>query len=314
MHTHLRNALTAVLFSIPLFAGEAYLPLQAGNTWTYRMQGGSDTFTIRVGTPIMSNDTVYYRLFGYTPKALWVRADKNNNLYYLDEDAEQDRPLTSFEYARGAWFQANARQCEQEGQVDEEHTDWAGPVGWFPSTLTIHYRSHGCADVGVESERYAANIGMMERTVTTFAGPRTYELVSAHVGSLDIRSGAKGNFNVSVRLADAEPKAIATLELRTDNPVLLKDLSIVEVDVQLRTPDGHVIWRSTDGVASPPAVRDASLMVRSWDVEIPLASWNGNGFPDGQYQVEAWVNSGENRVQFAAVAPLVLVTAESKKR
>lgn len=54
----------------------------------------------------------------------------------------------------------------------------------------------------MESERFAENIGMLRRVVNTIAGPTTFDLVCARVGSQIIEARDRGVFSVSdVRIA-----------------------------------------------------------------------------------------------------------------
>src|SRR5437879_5337275 len=183
-----KTALIAAFLAMPLFAAPQHLPLATGNTWTYRQQAGDETFTIRVGVPTLISDAVYYSLRGYTPKPLLVRFHEDGDLYYRDEDADRDVLLTSFQIVKEAWFQAPQRACDEEGQVD--YTD--------PSVVSITYRTLSCADTGDQQEQFGANIGMLQRTVNTFIGPRRYELVSARVGSTSIQADAGAKLSVSV--------------------------------------------------------------------------------------------------------------------
>jgi hypothetical protein len=190
---------TFILFSSALLAQPEWLPLKDGNTWTYQERRGTSSFTIRVGTPAFIGNEIYYRLTGYTPQPVWARYHEDGDLYYRNEDLERDERLTSFDPAEQPYWNAPLRACEQGGQTQDKRAAHRGPAGEFPSALVIKYLVYGCADAGVLEEKFAANIGMIERTEQTIAGPRTYELVLARVGSLTARSGAWGSFTVSVQ-------------------------------------------------------------------------------------------------------------------
>ena len=161
--------------------------MQDGNFWTYQQRDGLGSFTIQVGAPTTIGGNVYYRLTGYVTEPLWVRFGDHDALYYRDEANERDVLLTSFERSTSGAFDAPFRICKTSGQAQEEGGKYDGPAGPLTSTLMIRYTVSFCADVGVQQEQYAANIGMVERTENSFTGPRVYDLVSARVGASTIQ-------------------------------------------------------------------------------------------------------------------------------
>ena len=58
--------LTGLLLMIPAaLQAASYFPIEFGNSWTYRNNVTGRSFTVRVGTPVMTNDKVYYTLRGF---------------------------------------------------------------------------------------------------------------------------------------------------------------------------------------------------------------------------------------------------------
>ena len=64
------------------------------------------------------------------------------------------------------------------------------PAGSFPWSVTLNYDNHPCADSQVLSETLVPELGLVRRTVVTFAGTQVWSLCSAAVngrvyGALD---------------------------------------------------------------------------------------------------------------------------------
>src|SRR4029077_19789188 len=89
-----------------------------------------------------------------------------------------------------------------------------GPNAYFPAALEMLYRSFSCADNGFERELYVANVGLVRRIVSTFAGPRTFELVHARVGPLTVLGEPGAAFHVSLDRTMVELKNGESQRLR----------------------------------------------------------------------------------------------------
>ena len=286
-----------------------FLPLQPGNYWTYRLSTGGDPLSIRVGTPALIGGQVYHRLNGYAARPLWVRSAENGNLFYRDEDFDRDILLTSFEIVdQGlvdqalvdqAWFDAPFRPCEQQGQPVTPRGDYLGPAGRFRSVLAIRYRVLNCADTGVEEELYLENVGMLRRTVTTIAGPRSYDLVQARIGNMVLGEAPSAGLQVSANVSLEANRIAATLRFVKVGgaPITLQWASSQEHELVLRNSASEVLYRWSDGRAFLPVVRDEVLdaeFVRTIPIELqaPLAA--------GVYTLEAWLTAGSQGREFSA--------------
>lgn len=292
--------LVALLLPVAAAFGGELLPLQSGNEWTYRDLLSGDSFTVRVGTPLAANQQVYYRLNGYASRALWVRTLADGTLVYLDEEAGAERILTSFEDS-GAWAEAPFRPCDQESRLAGPPSPHNGAAGWFTSARKLEYRSFGCADAGVESEVYVPGIGMMQRTVTTAAGPRVYELVSARVGRFVFDAAPATMFSASlVENPDGRLSAVLRLVLGTSEPVDLYYPDWQEYDFVIWDETGKPIYRWSDGKGFAQASRTRSVSGElHHDVPVELQG----PLPDGRYVLEAWLTTGPERRGYAAMAP-----------
>jgi hypothetical protein len=282
-----------------------YMPLAPGNKWTYQNSATGGSFTVEVGnTEVLLNDHVYNTLTGFTPAKLLVRINEFGNLVYWDSDLNQDLLLTSFEIAGGARFFARQRICpEEDGQVQDKPGVHDGPAGPW-SALEITYITFNCADVGDVLEQYVDNIGMVRRVEQSFAGPRTYDLVYARVGSQVITAGNSGSFSVTVTPGHDSGTWDATLrvDLRGGSPLTLTFPSGQEYDLRLRDSDGTTLWTWSADKVFPQVVHQRDVSRYSATVTVPFPP----SIPEGVhvYTLEAWLTSEKDGPQFAAAATI----------
>ncbi|MCC6861522.1 MAG: hypothetical protein IT158_23335 [Bryobacterales bacterium] len=285
---------------VTIAAGADFLPLQTGNRWTYRESGGH-TFTVRVGVPAVINDTVYYRLTGYTREPVWVRSDESGALYYRDEEANFDVLLTSFESP----FAAPLRPCLEQGRPEDRRPAYSGPAGRFPSVKVISYEIQNCADAGVESEQYLENLGMLRRVESSIAGPRTYDLVDARVGSISISESPYSSFRVTAAVAGPALKVNLRLSVDSGTGLKLTYLSSQDYDLALRNPNGETIYRWSAARLFLPVVRERVVVGELLhEIEVPLSEITTRPLEPGTYTVEAWITSGSSGREFSASAAL----------
>ncbi|HWR54507.1 MAG TPA: BsuPI-related putative proteinase inhibitor [Bryobacteraceae bacterium] len=299
------RTLTLLLSLCAAMPAADFLPLEPGNSWTYRQAGGNETFTISVGTtPAVIGGEVYYRLTGYVKEPVWARVI-DDALYYRDEERERDVLLTLFALVDGAWFEAPLRTCEQEGQPFRNKERYEGPAGHHGSTLVVRYRTFSCADAGVVSEEFLENIGMVRREVTTIAGPRVYELVDARVGGLSLAAKPSTAFRVSLQSIE-EKKIAATLKLIVSGaPVTLKFNSSQEFDAVLKDPKGDTIYVWSSDKAFLQALHERTIEGEAtWRFEIPLAKALDQ---PGRYTLEGWITSGQSNRDYSAVTAFEVI-------
>lgn len=289
------------IFLIASAASAAEFPLETGNQWHYRQQGGTATRMIMVGLPYLIGGNVYYQLDGYVDARLLVRSDGNGNLYFRDEERDADALLTSFEAVDGGWFDAPYRPCEQQGRTEAKPVRYEGPSGRYSDAREIRYRSFGCADAGVEHEIYVSRIGMVRRVETTIAGPAIFDLVYARVGNLMVAPLPAVVTRLTVEPMD-ETKLLATLRLSNlmGHPVRLDFATGQEFDAELTGPDGRILWRWSWDKAFHQAMWSRDLTSELvYQFEMPVSAFAPG---DGLYQLEAWIASGPGSGrQFAAV-------------
>ena len=297
----LLRVLSAAALLVTVASGADFFPLATGNTWTYKEARFGQTLTVKVGLPFFINERVYYSLTGYTAAQLLVRQDERGQLVYLDEDRQTELLLTAFGAVEGGWWLSPQRTCADFGQAQDKRGVHEGPAGTFGNVLEVRYRTFNCADAGVQLEQYAENIGMVRRVNQSFAGPVTFDLVSARVGKLRLDSLAGGQFKVNVEPA-ADQLAI-TLTLETPEAVNVWFPSGQEYDLLIFDANGRGIWRWSIDKTFLQALHQSSLGPL-WTVTVKAPRP-----PAGSYLVSAWLTTLGDVPLFAATAPLTLKDA-----
>jgi len=288
-----------------------FLPLEPNNEWVYRHAATGEKFQVRVGSPVFLRDRLYYQLHGYTEQPLMVRHDDRGQLLAWDEENERDLLLISFEpFEQGRW-NAHFRPCDQEGQTQEKRTVYDGPAGPVRDVLEIQYRIGSCADTGITGEQFAENIGMLRRVVTSFAGPKTFELAYARVGRTIIDAIPAGRFTVSAEQNQAAASIRATLRLQTNPTSVTLPLTFPtsqEFDVVLKDEEGKVVWVWSDGKAFVQAVR-TKLIQGEWSAAVDIPKPPSTGQPRAAiYTIQAWLVTLGPLPQFAATVPVTITT------
>lgn len=299
----------AIVVSIVSARAAEFFPLETGNTWTYRNAVTNTQFTVRVGLPFQLFDRVYYQLRGYTPEPVFVRFDDRKELVTVDQETGVERILTSFvPFEFGNW-DAPSRECpEQLGRTHEKRGSHDGPAGRFNDVLEIDYRIIGCADIGVTSEQYAENIGMLRRVTTTFAGPRIFDLVDARVGNLRVQAALNGQFTVAVTPSPSGDLSVQ-LRLRTNspNPLRLQFSSGQEYDLELRDADGNSVWRLSASQTFIQALHERFVSGEfTINVQIPRALLPPGGVVATNYSLQGWLTTSGQVPLFSATVPVTL--------
>jgi hypothetical protein len=287
-----------------MMAGE-FLPLETGNFWIYRHSVTGESFTVRVGIPVMQSDRVYYSLQGYAGRNVLARVDEQGRLVSPEEETEAETVITAFRGPAGEWWRAEGRECLLEGQTQERRGAHEGPAGRWNEVLEVQYRGVSCADAGPTLEQFAENIGMVRRVVSAITGPQSFDLVYARVGRLAIESGDRGRFTVAAEQAPGEDFWRVTLRLDTGSypGIRVRLPSAQEFDVALRNAAGQVIWRWSDGRFFPQAVQDKELP-NNWAAMVKVPHPNSASLE--QYVIEGRLATSPGETGFAAATTVSL--------
>jgi hypothetical protein len=281
------------LLGANLMAASDFFPLHAGNSWTYRVANTQQQFTVQVGTPVTMEGREWFPVTGYTPQRVWMR-NEGDRLIYLD-GGSSEALLTSF--LPGDTWPAPMRTCRQSGEAQGTRTKHTRAE----NALEIRYRTFACADAGTISELYAENIGMVQRTEQSFAGPRIFELVSARLVSTVIETAPNGRFTVS-RDATTVDEVVLTLRVQVSpgTTLSLPFGSSQEYDIAVRDNTGKVVYVWS-------ASRSFLQSLQTVDVD---GEWSAQAtIPKpaaGAYTVQAWLVTATPVPMFAATVPLVI--------
>lgn len=305
---------SSIVLSLLIAAGAAnltaaeFLPLAPGNNWTYRDATTGHSFNIRVGTQFYINGKVYHSLDGYADTKLLVRTNEYGNIVYLDEENNTEPILISFEPLQRGWWEGYHRQCPTMGQTQEKRGTHEGPGGRWSDVLEMVYRSHTCADAGPNSEQFAENIGMLRRVDNTIAGPRTYDLVYARVGTQTISATRTGTFRLTAANGTEPGTWQATLRVELPESIRLRFPSSQEYEVRLRDASGAIVWTWSADKLFLQQVQDR-LIPNGWNatVTVPHPPTPATIVTEPfRYTLEAWLTTAEGEPKLGAVTNVQL--------
>lgn len=268
-----------------------FLPLAPGNQWILRSATGARQ-ELRVGLNLLSNNgEAYYRLNGYRVQPDWVRLDAKGDLLFLNMETELPETLTRFSQP-GEPYRTPIATCPQWATVETKRTTWRN----LPA-LKISYEG-GCPDNAITDELYLENIGLVQRTVSTIAGPVTYNLAEARVGNFSYSDKAGAFFDVAlpsayIRQENGEARTRVTLRLsaRQSDPIRLLYSSSQQYDFKLFDQAGKLVWQWSNGRVFLPSTTVDNVVERVWEQEIFI-----EGVQPGTYVLEgSLTNSGEAR-------------------
>ena len=94
----------------------------------------------------------------------------------------------AFGAAEGESYETSIDPCSRRATVESRTHRYEGPAGVFPWALRIVYPPGVCMDAGLTEEIFFPWTGLLRRTETTIAGPRTYDLIYARTGGVTVIS------------------------------------------------------------------------------------------------------------------------------
>ena len=161
-------------------------------------------------------------------------------------------------------------------------------------------------------------VGLVRRTMTTIAGPVSYDLIYARMGGVTYVAEREVSFQLSldraVYYADfmppvdprrSVPQMTARLTLRNTHPepLPLTFPSGQSYDLVLKTEDGKEVYRWSEGKAFTQALRRETLALgeRNYVIVVPLADKAGKTLPEGRYLAEAWLTTMGPRLYSATL-------------
>jgi hypothetical protein len=171
----------------PLAFGQTpdYFPLQVGNQWIYRpVDTPGEPFQLEVSRAGYFAGQGYVLLTGLPEGSAWVRLSEERTLYRFDPESRREEVWLDFAAPIGEPFPTPLLPCNRAAVIESREAAWKGLIGEFTNALIVRYLPSICADAGLEQEVYLPWVGLVERSITTIAGPRRYQLVYARLGGV----------------------------------------------------------------------------------------------------------------------------------
>lgn len=305
------------IFTLSLLLGSSlasaaipeYLPLAVGNGWLYRSEGklGKDTRTMDVsGTQTIAGRTYFtLNMFGAdTP----VRMNENGDVVFYNLKTKAEESFLPFSASDNNVFATPIENCTSTGQIVAREEKISVPFGDYTNVLHIKF-TPSCADAGLSDAWFLPYIGLLRYTVTTIAGPRTYDLVSSKSGITEVSVGMVStklqlDAGTYKRTQDGKVSIAARLLLQNtaSTPLTLEFLSGQETDLQVKDEAGKVLYTWSANKLFTAAVHDKVLAPRG-DLSWTLVT-EGLVLPPGYYTAVAWITASNvpNKSYLGSVA------------
>jgi hypothetical protein len=286
-------------------ARSSFFPLAAGNSWTYTVDrlGPEDGVTVEVGDPVDISGVSYFPVSGLAGADVLLRSDSRGRIVEYKRD--QGREALWWDFAApigGTWTPEFPDGCTGPATVAERNALAGVPAGKFAETIRIEYGPGDCADAGVGEETFAAGVGLVSRTETTIAGPRTMQLVRARVSGRTVE-GTGLSFSVRVDRPVYTPnlqppvypekaipvlKATVTVENSSGVPVTITFPSTQLFDLAIHDAAGETVYTWSADKLFAAVITEVELGRRVFEAEIPLAV-GASPLRPGMYVLEAWL-------------------------
>ncbi len=301
-----------------------FFPLEVGNEWVY--SDGVSNFTVRVLREIReANGLNYFEISGYFPNdSVTVRKVRRGPLGQILEfnPSGEDFLWYRFGLSRDPWLFETGDEvpCITGSQVI---TGSFGkmvdlPAGILERTLRLDFAAP-CVDAGISNEYFAAGIGLVQRVSTTLAGPRTFKLVFARVGSLELPAAPYGIQvsmdrpvyfnNLMPPIVNPWPIARVMLVVRnkTETPVEFTFSTAQRFDFIVRDAFGEEVLRWSDGRMFAQVIGRERLIneLRCFPAEIPLKGRDGKPLPAGFYTLVGYLTTEGSESGIASMLGVV---------
>jgi len=291
--------LSSALLLASLAPAQDYFPLAVGNQWIYR--DSKETIVTGIEGTEKIGDREYFIYQGLTRQRSRLRYNDRAQLVALLTDGSE-----------GLWADFNADRYDSKieqctGPASVIARDWALDLGkhTLGGGIAVLYLPGLCSDAGVTRDIFIPGVGLAEREISSFIGPKTYRLIYARVGGLAVFGQPEHAFRLSLdRVAyprNAEFEARLTLENSTGQPVLLRFNSGQSFDLRIRNDrGGHVYTWSATRLFTAVMRDEAVVGEKNWTASDRLA------LDPGQYTMEA-VLTTLDRQPYLATVPFTIL-------
>jgi hypothetical protein len=279
-----------------------YYPLQTNNQWIYQASGNlrQDPVAVSITQSADFGGQTYF-LYSGLDGPQWLRADDLGVVYAYDSTTRLERILIS---ADGTFKPANS--CNQTGHIVSTNASYSGPLGtWQGGVIEVQYDPGSCADAGTLRELYLPYVGLVQRTVQTIAGPRTYDLVYARLGGVMVATAPETSFtlaldNASYTASPTRGVARARLALRHTGPDTLKldFTSGQEFDLTIRNSKGEAVYQWSSNKLFAQVLHSLEINgEKDWALSFPL-----DQLAPGSYTAEGFLTNIPARSYTSTVA------------
>ncbi len=279
-----------------------YFPLQVGNQWIYRAaeSAGAEPVVVEIPTAGYFGGRGYVLLRGLAEGDAWLRLSEERRLYRYDAETGREEVWLDFAAPSGEPFATAIHPCNPSAVIASRAAHWEGPVGEFETALEVRYQPGRCADAGLERDFYLPYVGLIERVVTTIAGPRRYQLIYARLGGVTFVTAPELSISLALDRYVHTPgqgpaDVLARLTLRNSRlePLTLNFGSSQRFDLAIKDEQGTEVYRWSEGKAFLLVFGSEQVGTgeRNYAVSVPLASRSGAPLPPGHYTVEAWLTN-----------------------
>jgi hypothetical protein len=303
-----------------LGADPDYFPLHPGNQWVYRCTGlcAEPLSVIGVSRTDFIAGRWYFLLDGFHGKQALLRQDDSGTVWSLNRETGAESRWYAFGTTEGTGYETSIDPCSRRATVASRSHRYEGRAGTFPATLQIRYEPGPCSDAGLTEEVFHQWTGLVRRTETTIAGPRTYDLVYARTGGVTVISQPELHFSLSldrsvytVNLMPpvdpnlSIPRMTARLTLRntTDKPITLQFSSGQRYDLELKNENGDVMYRWSDDKVFTMALGEEAIGPgeRSYAIIVPLQDKRSKPLDPGKYTASGWITTSGQQPYKASV-------------
>jgi len=280
-----------------------YFPLDVGNQWVYQVSGLAGGSSVVAGiTGVVEGNGRYWAIYEGFEGARWLRVDEAGSLYAYDPQARLEVAVAPFGNDQ-ATFEPQPNPCRQTGRIVSRAAAYKGPIGEFTNALEVRYSPGACNDAGLISEVYLPWVGLVQRTVSTIAGPRVYDLTYARLGDVTVITGPEVSFGMALNPSPLAPgdtlRVRLSLRVARSTPLRLTFPSGQLFDLAIRNSKGEQVYLWSAGKAFTMAIVNMEVQgEKNFLIEAPLA-----GIPPGRYTVETWLTTVGPR-EWAAVMPI----------
>lgn len=288
---------TAKLFCIGLLttaaygAGPEYLPLEVGNTWTYRVTQGRavQPAVIEVVGRETVNSNAYYRLNAFGTSAL-VRQSDDGSLVMWNTEASREMPYLPLGAPEGVDSPAGLDTCSRTARVASRAAKVKTLVGEFDNALELRFVPN-CADAGATVQYFLPYVGLLVYEQSSIAGPVRYELMYSRTGFTTVE--AKSNaFTIGTDAqaykAGESTEMVARVTLKASEPIQLTFPSGQNTDLRIYNERGESVYIWSADKLFSQAVREVTIQPgeRSWVMQAPLSR-----LAPGRYVAEGWLTT-----------------------